>query len=270
MSAEDVLRFVPETEGVSVKELFRIAGIFSPLEQKMYDELVKYIRNLAIDSVGFRIGGNLKKLERLVFRGTTPDVVEEEVLPAEFMSVVQGEALDPNAAISDEQITQFVTEGYLKIESVVDISKIDACNFVINHNLGIPGAVAPGGAQEGLGKLQGSLTQHPTVRSLFTEPLLVLVDALLGQGKCDLRNLSGQLALRFPEYEESNSSSSSSSSDSISSSGSGKKKKYISREDFSAGRCWHTDGLRRGRIIPFTMLLGVCLSDCEERVSDYQ
>jgi len=126
----------------------------------------------------------------------------------------------------------------LHLPGAVESALIDDCLSVLNRHLGTPGAVMAGGAQPGLGKLQGSLTQHKTVRAVVTPTVLQALETLLGS--CDTDNLTAQLALRFPQEEV-----------------------LGERTALQAGHGWHTDGLRRGRAHPFTILLGVALSDCE-------
>jgi len=140
--------------------------------------------------------------------------------------------------ISDSQISSFVATGMLVVPSVVDTALVDDCLSVLNRQLGTPGAVMAGGAQSGLGKLQGSLTQHKAVRAVVTPTVLQALEDLISS--CDTDNLTAQLALRFPQEEL-----------------------VGARAALLAGHGWHTDGLRRGRVHPFTILLGVALSDCD-------
>jgi hypothetical protein len=102
-------------------------------------------------------------------------------------------------------IERLYREGYVQISDVVDKRRIFNCQKVLMHNLGKPGALHPGGAQTGLGKLGGNLSNAPEIRALLEDKLLHILESLLGgQGEIDGvengGNLSGQIALRFPEY----------------------------------------------------------------------
>jgi hypothetical protein len=154
------------------------------------------------------------------------------------------------------------SEGYLVIPGVVLPSKVFECAHLLAHSLGIPGSVSAGGTQEGLGKLGGYLSNCDEVRSLLLHPetckgsvvsVLNIVEELLGQGMVDLGSISGQIALRFPEYAH----------DSVLCSD---KSTFRQLHDGSlpVGSAWHTDGLRQGKYHGFSMLVGVCLSDCLE------
>ena len=90
---------------------------------------------------------------------------------------------------------------------------------MLNHNLGVPGAILPGGSQTGLGKLGGRLTQDETILSLFSGEVLQWAEAFLGIGNVDMSALSAQIAMRFPELE-----------------GAAQTNNCI----------WHTDGFRQG------------------------
>eukprot|EP00940_MAST-03C_sp_MAST-3C-sp2_P001431 g1431.t1 len=103
----------------------------------------------------------------------------------------------------------------------------------VNRAIGTPGALVRGGVQPGTVKLDGKYANAPEVMALYPERLVrsVVGDPIPPRG-C-------QLALRFPESED----------DSV-------------RAQPLSGRRWHTDALRQGKFHPFSLLVGVALSDC--------
>ncbi len=135
------------------------------------------------------------------------------------------------------QLNRFVLEGYLHLPNIVDEKLVFECNKKLNHYLGLPNFLVAGGAQLGLGKLAGSASNCKEVKDLIAPKVLDILESLLG-GPCDLDNISGQIAFRFPEETASSSNS-----------------------------IWHTDDLRRGQMHGFSLLLGICLSDVEEDYS---
>ena len=70
---------------------------------------------------------------------------------------------------------------------------------------------------------------------------------MLGRDNYENKNLSGQIAFRFPELRT----------------GSG----TVYDKDNIQSFPWHTDGLRQGKAHSFSLLLGVCLSDVDEDFS---
>jgi hypothetical protein len=124
---------------------------------------------------------------------------------------------------------RFVHEGFLHIAEGVSRAKALRCQRLLLHHLGIPGSIVAGGAQEGLGKLAGSLSNASEVRELLLgeRALAVIGDLMGGIANVDgLSNLSAQVALRFPELPGST----------------------------PPPVRWHTDGLRQGRTHGFRSL----------------
>ena len=160
------------------------------------------------------------------------------VPPAPAPTPASQQPHDPRSLLSDSQLRSFVADGLLHLPALVETAIVDDCMCVLNRHLGTPGAVMAGGAQPGLGKLQGSLTQHMAVRAVVTPTVLRVLETVVGD--CDVSNLTAQLALRFPQEEV-----------------------LGERAALQAGNGWHTDGLRRGRAHPFSILLGVALSDSD-------
>ncbi len=151
----------------------------------------------------------------------------------------------------------FYKKGFLHLPCVVNSNHIDACIQLINHHLGKP--LDAGGTQQGMGKLPGGLSNHKTIQALLTDPnLLTILEAFFHKDGLVLDNQSAQIALRFPEMtggrfrgtnksinEKTSSNTSAASSTPIT----------------LASHPWHTDGSRQGRLHPFSLLVGVALSD---------
>ena len=157
---------------------------------------------------------------------------------------------------------RFKREGFLHLSNVILPSKVFECTHLLMRSLGVPGSISAGGTQDGLGKLGGYLSNCEEVRALLLHPetckgsnvsLLNIIEELLGEGMVDLTSISGQIALRFPEYIKDSLVCSTTSS-------------FLQLPDGSLpiGSAWHTDGLRQGKFHGFSVLVGVCLSDCLE------
>jgi hypothetical protein len=160
--------------------------------------------------------------------------------------------------VSAEQMEHFVREGFLRIEGVVEDSKVDAALRQINHALGKPGALSSGGAQHNLGKLDGIYSSRTEIRDLLfgADGAQWLFDAFAPTTQYKQRDLkfwwgraSPQIAIRFPEVPES------------------LFRVLATTEMVERGEAWHTDGLRKSKLHPFSLLVGVCLSDC---IGDFQ
>ena len=139
-----------------------------------------------------------------------------------------------------EQMKTFIRDGYAVFKSAVGLSPLVAAQAFINKKLGIPGALVQGGVQEGTGKLDGASAASPELLDLLLHPesdALRIVESFIGSGKLR-RPDACQVALRFPES---------------------KNKKIV---DDMNGRQWHVDGMRQGKRNPFSLLLGVALSEC--------
>jgi hypothetical protein len=156
--------------------------------------------------------------------------------------------------LSSADLKHFVNEGFLRVSGAIADWKVENCLRKINHTLGVPGSLSSGGAQRNLGKLDGGVSTSEEVK-----------DLLVGEGSakwlCDLfardskkisddtwwwSHVSAQIAIRFPEPPEN------------------LYRLLALTEIVARGEAWHTDGLRRGKNHPFSVLLGVALSDCTE------
>ena len=141
-------------------------------------------------------------------------------------------------SLSDELLLSLVRDGFLHLEKVVGESKVAAANKLLNHLLGRCGELQGGGLQgEGWGKFGGGHAHAPAVRDLYFGEVQRIVSELIC---ADDANLSGQIALRFPEY------------------------RTAAAAEEEETPMWHTDGLRQGKYHPFSLLVGVCLSDVPE------
>lgn len=147
--------------------------------------------------------------------------------------------------LASAQIDSFIRDGYLHLEAVVPKSKLKESNRLINHSLGKPGELTPGGIQDGMGKLGGGISNCKTIRSLYFGGVKRIAEDFLGANNCEDANLSAQIALRFPQFLDEDVKSDNASTS-------------------SNPPMWHTDGLRQGKLHPFSLLIGICLSDVNE------
>ncbi|ETV83067.1 hypothetical protein, variant [Aphanomyces astaci] len=133
--------------------------------------------------------------------------------------------------LTPSQLESFCREGYLVLPRAVPLPLVHDALRRINHELGKPGMMIDGGV-EGTAKLAGNISNHPAILDLY-RPVHTAVESIVGQG-CVVPPLGAQLALRFPElcapYEP-------------------------------LGNEWHTDGMRQGKWNPFSLLVGIALSD---------
>lgn len=149
------------------------------------------------------------------------------------------------ALLSKPQLRRFVLEGYLHLSNVISLQEIQTVRKLLHYQLGQIGSLVPGAIQGGnYGKFGGEMTNHPALRSLVVNTQLrPILEQLLGSSIFNQSNLSCQVAFRFPEFATGDCSNSKPSID------------------------WHTDGERQGVSHPFTLLVGICLSDVQEMYS---
>ena len=132
------------------------------------------------------------------------------------------------------QYRRFALEGFLHLPALIENDRLDLCRKKLHRALGTPGVVVKGGVQGGeAGKFVGGLSQCGEVTQLLEGRLAAAIKAFIGSGGYDKSNLGAQIAFRFPEIDS----------------------------DSSSAPKWHTDGLRQGKAHPFSLLVGVCLSD---------
>ncbi|OWZ24649.1 hypothetical protein PHMEG_000257 [Phytophthora megakarya] len=138
--------------------------------------------------------------------------------------------------LSESQRQSFIQNGYLQIRGAVPLTLANAALRRINHDLGIPGNMIDGGV-EGAIKLAGNTSNSDAILNLYhLSDVCKYVEALVGVGQV-VPPQGSQIALRFPELGEP-------------------------REPL--GTEWHTDGMRQGRLHPFTLLAGIALSNVPE------
>jgi hypothetical protein len=139
--------------------------------------------------------------------------------------------------LTPSQIHSFLEKGYLQIRDVVPMRLINQALRRINHELGIPGRMVHGGV-EGAAKLAGNVSNCSDILNLFfLSDAIQYAQSLMG-GKNKLSEPKGaQIALRFPEL--------------------GPPREPLGTE-------WHTDGMRQGKLHPFSLLVGITLSDVRE------
>ena len=100
--------------------------------------------------------------------------------------------------LTDEQIAEFRSEGYLVIPRAIPEIMIDEALRVINHSLGEEGM-----NKEDLPTLRAQTycpecREHPAITDLANRsPLPALVESLIGEGNLQPQT-RGQIALRFP------------------------------------------------------------------------
>ncbi|KAI9997142.1 hypothetical protein PInf_000575 [Phytophthora infestans] len=141
-----------------------------------------------------------------------------------------------NSLLSESQRRSFMQNGYLQIRGAVPLALANSALGRINHDLGIPGNMIDGGV-EGAVKLAGNTSNSDAILDLYrVTDVSKYVEALVGIDQV-VPPQGAQIALRFPELGEP-------------------------REPL--GTEWHTDGMRQGRLHPFTLLAGIALSNVPE------
>ncbi|KDO24285.1 hypothetical protein SPRG_09922 [Saprolegnia parasitica CBS 223.65] len=136
--------------------------------------------------------------------------------------------------LSPSQIDSFMREGYLVLPSAVPVSLVHEALRQINHELGKPGMMIEGGV-EGAAKLAGNTSNSAAIRNLFFgSSVATYVASLVGE---IAPPQGAQIALRFPELGPA----------------------YEPK-----GNEWHTDGMRQGKWNPFSLLVGIALSDVQQ------
>ena len=151
--------------------------------------------------------------------------------------------------LSREEKEHFITQGWIVIGEKRGVSKlkVENCLRGINHALGKPNSLSEGGAQKRMGKLDGFSQSLTNTLMQGEGSAQWIYEAFAKDPKGTTpENFKAQLALRFPERPDS-------------------LYELLHVADLvDKGAAWHTDGLRQGRQHPFSLLLGVCLSDTQE------
>ena len=143
--------------------------------------------------------------------------------------------------LSHEQKQHFYEHGYVQIPNAVPRPLVNAALRAINHSIG------QGLKAEDIGTMSAQsycreLTQTPVITDLFNEsPVFSLVESALGEGNAS-RMGGGQIALRFP----------------------GLKDPPFQLRPHLDGMHSPNNGVPKGTIGNFTMLVGVLLADVSE------
>lgn len=184
-----------------------------------------------------RVRASEPKLEDAIKRfGPPPHELVAELLNGPRPAVATGLKFEPAAALSTEQLAAFFSDGYLHVKGAVAAPLVAAALRHVNSCLG------RGQTDRSLPLLTGLPTAESAaapVLDLFVgsgSSLPTLAQSLLGIGKVRTPQ-GGQVALRFP----------------------------VGAPPATApklgGKEWHIDGFGDGQHSPFTLLVGVCLSD---------
>lgn len=133
---------------------------------------------------------------------------------------------------------RFREQGYAIVPQAVPPRLVARALSRINRGLGTPGGLVAGGVQPGTGKLGGDAATSAELLGLYSASggVEALAERLVGRGMV-VRPGGCQIALRFPE---------------------------AGGAAFGAtlsGTEWHTDGMRQGKEHPFSLLVGIALSE---------
>ena len=137
----------------------------------------------------------------------------------------RGMTSPPQRYLHHWQYHRFIMEGYLQVPNIIPTEALNKCLKYLNHAVGVPGNIIPGGLQQGLGVISGSITACDEVKGILTAKkqvsimsrqtvkefegrchnmeisALKIVEELFGaEGSCDLRQVNEHIAFRFPEY----------------------------------------------------------------------
>lgn len=199
-------------------------------------------------TVGWYLGVQDVRSDELALIGDASGASEQSLFLLDVVSVRAAFALDATrmvfhhdqhqivSKLSQSQRVSFMRNGYLQIRDAVPMKLVNAALRRINHELGVPGRMIDGGV-EGAAKLAGNTSNCDAILNLFNlSDARSYAESLIGPGRV-AAPLGAQIALRFPELGEP-------------------------REPL--GTEWHTDGMRQGLLHPFSLLVGVTLSDVRE------
>lgn len=144
-------------------------------------------------------------------------------------------ARGPAVVLSDEALIQFYLDGFMHVPGVVPQSLVDEALGAINCALGNPRSWRHNvdhDSWELVGQ-DGALGSHPALLALlYKSPAFGYAQALLGAKRVSTPR-GCQIAVRMPNKAH--------------------------RVEGKSG--WHIDGMDKGHFSPFTLLLGICLSD---------
>jgi hypothetical protein len=146
--------------------------------------------------------------------------------------------------LSGEQLQHFFSEGFIVVRKAVPSAHIDTALRHINSCIGR--GVVDRSVPILVGLPPGE-SSSPNITSLFMGDgckLPTVTQCLLGKGKVK-PPLEGQVALRFPQPAMPRLSGTTG----------------FNAEQALGGKAWHVDGFGNNKHSPFTLLVGVCLSD---------
>lgn len=142
-----------------------------------------------------------------------------------------------SAVLSLEELRQFYGEGFVHCRGIVSQELVESALRHVNASLGT-GTNVDRSLPIIVGLKQGNAA--PLLNLFYNSNLPTLVQSLLGKGKARPPNFA-QVALRFPAHSDPRNAAA----------------------ELRNGRAWHVDGFGKGEHSPFTLLVGVCLSDVQ-------
>ena len=245
-----------------LREHPQLVGLFQPGNEARLQQARERLPRLesAVSHFGFPPVALLEEMAR-----DTGDVGSPQgyKFTAANMPFVAGHKL------TDDQLKSFFSDGYILCKNVVSSELICAAKRFINACLG----AKKGDIKTNMMVLPYELSSHQCIMDLFYgagSKLPTIAQSLLGFGNCN-PPLGSQVALRFP------SSFNNIEDDSM------RYKVMLSLtlsipfpiyQNFLSypstfrcavgGRRWHIDGFNENKHSPFTLLVGVCLSNCED------
>eukprot|EP01135_Chromosphaera_perkinsii_P009744 Nk52_evm9s1869 gene=Nk52_evmTU9s1869 len=136
------------------------------------------------------------------------------------------------AKFSDDEICSFAEKGYIQKEKAIPQDVLNDALKVINMKLGEDSSVFS--AKKG----RNEISSHPAIlRLLYKTSVWTYAQRLIGKDKVQ-PVFGAQVALRFPVDK--------------------------GLEATRSNRQWHIDGIGENKVNPFTLLVGICLSDQPE------
>lgn len=141
---------------------------------------------------------------------------------------------DERERLSARQVADFARDGYLQLSGAVPRDLVDGALRSINIAIAEGKVIAEAAGMSGL--VPEARAAAELLALLYDSPLATAVQSLVGRGRVAAVHTS-QVALRFPQPDRG-------------------------QIEAVRGTDWHIDGFSgKGQHSPFTLLLGVCLSD---------
>jgi len=206
--------------------------VFSPKE---IEEVKKNISGLPEIPT---IGSNLKHVTGQALKGLGTNLSQ--------MVLGSGPKFYEDAVLTPAQIKFFQTNGYLHLQNVVPQEMVNEALLRINRQLGDPeGGMTTQSVGMGIGLpvLSGNLGHQKFIMDLlYNSPAYTYAQRLIGKDKVGPA-WGGQIALIFPQ-----------------------ERNPFQNNPFP-GTQWHIDGFGKGLHSPFTLLLGITLSEASQPLS---